>query len=256
VRSASSLLVSEPTPQPSATPPASPVPAALAAPAAPAAPAPAPPPAAPPAAIAPPPPVAVAAVAAPAVARPSYLDPASIRPAVIIAIINAALFYGTQILNEALPAAASDVPVTAGGTVDIGSGSRITPVAGWVPSRHDNGNGIKLEKGIVIIDLFPEVVGTNAVDLAEKYRDQVLKTATTQFTATNVEAFTSTNGTQGARFRYQGIFTGIDVPIEGEVSVLFAGGPGVVADAWTRQGSLDDSLGEIHAMVQTIVVGS
>ena len=36
--------------------------------------------------------------------------------------------------------------------------------------------------------------------------------------------------------------------------MLYDAGLGVVADAWTRQGDLDDALGEIHAMDQSIEV--
>jgi hypothetical protein len=191
-----------------------------------------------------------------AAARPrvSFLDPASIRPTVIVAIIIAALFYGTQILNEALPAAASEVPVSASGTVAIGEGAVITPIDGWTASAHDSGDGVRLDKGIVAVDLVAETFGQDAKDLAAGYRDEVLKADTTQFTATPIETFTSSNGTPGARFRYQGVFTGIDVAIEGEVTVLFDTGLGVVADAWTRQGDLDEALGEIHEMLQSVVV--
>lgn len=203
---------------------------------------------------------APAAVAAPAAGAPtrttraSFLDASSIRPTVVVAIIIAALFYGTQILNEALPAAASEVPVSASGSVSIGDGSVITPLDGWVASPHDKGDGVRLEKGTVVVDLYPETFGADAAELAAGYRDQVLATDTTQFTSTPIQVFTSSNGTPGARFRYQGVFTGVDVAIEGEVTVLFANGPGVVADAWTRQGDLDGALGEIHDMLQSIVV--
>lgn len=170
----------------------------------------------------------------------------------IIAIIIAALFYGTQILNEALPAVASEVTVSAGGAVDLGQGLAITPLPGWAASAHESGNSIRLEKGIVVLDLFTQTAGSSAKQIAEAYRDEVLAADTTQFTATTIETFGSNTGTSGARFRYQGLFTGVDVAIEGEVTVLFDSGLGVVADAWTRQGDLDDALDEIHAMVQTI----
>ncbi|HET7181801.1 MAG TPA: hypothetical protein VFI15_06170 [Candidatus Limnocylindrales bacterium] len=234
--------MSEPTPQPPSIPGAStadPAPAPIAAP---------PADASPPADVSPPAPPAAAAPAP----RRSFVDPASIRPTAIIAIVIAALFYGTQILNEALPAAASEVPVSAAGTVAIGDGPVITPIDGWVASPHDSREGIRLEKGIVVVDLFSETFGEDAADLAAAYRDEVLASDTTQFTATPIQAFTSSSGTPGARFRYQGVFTGVDVAIEGEVTVLFDDGLGVVADAWTRQGDLDEALGEIHDMLQSI----
>ena len=232
-RGASSAPVSEPTPPPTAPsdsvpPNAAPATATASQPAADLAPEPAPAP------------------------RRSFLDQASIRPTAVVAIIIAALFYGTQILNEALPAAASEVPVTAGGTVDIGPGTTITPLSGWAASAHDSGNGIRLEKGIVAVDLFSESFGSTAVEVAEAYRDEVLKSDTTQFTATTPEVISTASGLVGARFRYQGLFTGIDVAIEGEVTVVCDGGVSAVADAWTRQGGLDAALGEVHAMLQTV----
>jgi hypothetical protein len=199
-------------------------------------------------------PDALAAPPAPVAPRRSGLDAASVRPTLIIAAIIAALFYGTQILNEALPAAASDIPVSASGSVEIGPGAVITPLDGWAASAHDTTDGIRLEKGVVVIDLYAETFGSSAIELANAYRDQVLQADTTQFTATRPEIVTLANGTAGVRFRYQGLFTGVDVAIEGEVTVLYNAGLGVVADAWTRQGDLDGSLGEIHDMLQTVEV--
>jgi hypothetical protein len=192
------------------------------------------------------------AASTPAAARRSFLDGPSVRPTLIVAIVIASLFYGTRILNEALPAAASKVPVSASGAVVIGQGATITPLAGWSASAHEGGDAIRLEKGIVVVDVFVESFGASAVELAGAYRDEVLAADTTQFTSTTIEPFTAGSGTRGARFRYQGLFTGVDVAIEGEVAVLLDDGLGVVADAWTRQGDLDDALGEIHAMVQSI----
>jgi hypothetical protein len=186
--------------------------------------------------------------------RRSGLDAASLRPTIIVAAIIAALFYGTQILNEALPAAASDVAVTAGGAIEIGEGAVITPFADWAATAHENTDGVRLEKGIVVIDLFASTFASSAGELADAYRTEVLEADTTQFTATRAEIVTITNGTTGVRFRYQGLFTGVDVAIEGEVTVLYDAGVGVVADAWTRQGDLDAGLGEIHDMLETIEV--
>ena len=206
-------------------------------------------------AAAPAPPAAPAAPAPASIAarRPS-LDPASVRPTIIVALIIAALFYGTQILTEALPAAASDVPVTASGSIEIGEGATFTPPSDWAASVHDNGEGVRLEKGIVVVDLWAETFGSSATELADAYRREVLEADTTQFTSTPPELVATANGTTGVRFRYQGLFTGVAVAIEGEVTVLYDGGLGVVADAWTRQGDLDVALGEIHDMVRTVVV--
>jgi hypothetical protein len=204
--------------------------------------APVPPPAAPP----PPPPMARRS-------RLGGLDPATRRQTFVVAAVIAALFWGTQILNEAVPANAKD-QAAAGQAVAIGDGVRITPLDGWVASPHASGTGIRLEKGVVVIELYPETVGGNAGALAAAYLEH-LKTGTTQLTATDTEVATTPNGT-AARFSYQGMFSGVDTALEGEVTALFVGGQGVLADAWSGRGALASLLGEVHDMLQTIEVGS
>lgn len=216
-------------------PPAAPVPPPAAAPAP------------PPAAAAPPPTAALRS-------RLGALDPATRRQTFVVAAVIAAMFWGTQILNEAIPANAKD-QAAAGQPVAIGDGARITPLGGWVSSPHESGTGIRLEKGVVVIDLYPETVGGNAGALAAAYLEQVLRTSSTQLTATDTEVATTPNGT-AARFSYQGMFSGVDTALEGEVTALFVGGQGVLADAWSGRGDLASLLGEVHDMLQTIEVGS
>lgn len=171
----------------------------------------------------------------------------------MVAVVIATLFFGSQVLNEAIPAAATTI--TPGTAIDIGDGARITTLEGWVVTAHDNGVGIRLEKGVVVIDLYPETLGGNASALAQAYLDEVLHPGATQLTTTEFEVATGDNGT-AARFNYQGLFEGVEVPIEGEVTALFIGAQGVVADAWSRQGDLASLLGEVHAMLETIEVVS
>jgi ketosteroid isomerase-like protein len=205
----------------------------------------APPPASPPPAPAP---------AAPAPARRPGLDPATGRQTIIVAAVIAALFYGSQVVNEALPAnAQGQVAATSGVPVAISAVAQITPLSGWVATEHESGNGIRLEKGIVVIDLFTRTFGANAGELAGAYLDDVLRPDATQITTSETEVVTTETGT-AARFAYQGIFKSVEVPIEGEVTALFASGHGVIADAWTRQGELGELLEEIHAMLGTIEV--
>ena len=197
----------------------------------------------------PPPPAAVAPPPAPAVARPRLnLDPATRRQSFIVAGVIAALFFGSQILNEALPSGGNEV--RPGSPIPIGQKARITPLEGWLPSARDNG-GVRLEKGVVVLDLSAETIGQDAGDLARAYLEQVLQRAATQLTTTDVETATTANGS-AARFSYQGIFGGS--AFEGEVTTVFAGGQGVIADAWTVQGSLTTLLGEVHQMLETIEV--
>jgi hypothetical protein len=173
----------------------------------------------------------------------------------MVAIVIAALFYGSSVLNEALPANAADqgVVAVAGERLAVGDGVRITPTEGWISSPHDSGSGIRLEKGVVAVDLYPESFGGNAGALADAYLEDILKPDATQLTTTEPEVVSGPDGT-AARFGYQGIFEGADVPIEGEVTAVFIGSQGVVADAWSRQGDLGSLLGEVHAMLDTIEV--
>lgn len=198
-----------------------------------------------------PPPVALAPV--PPVRRPG-LDPATRVQTIIVAVVIAAMFWGSQILNEAIPVSAQG-QVAPGESVEIGGGARITPLDGWVSTPHENGTGIRLEKGIVVIDLFPETFDGSAGDLARAYLEEVLKPDATQLTATEPEVETNANAS-AAQFTYQGLFKGVDVAIEGEVTAILLGGRGVIADAWSSQGDLAGLLGEIHAMLGTIEVAS
>ncbi len=202
-----------------------------------------------------PPPPAVAPPPAPppsAVARlAGGLDPATRRQALIVAGVLAASFFGSQILNEALPAAGGG-QVRPGTPIAIGEGIEITPLEGWIASDHDNGFGIVLEKGTVALDLYPETVGQNAGELANAYLD-VLEAQATQLTASDMESATGATGS-AARFTYEGIFG--DNAVEGEVTAVFASGQGIVADAWSPQGRLSQALDEVHHMIQTIEVRS
>src|SRR6185369_7666155 len=99
------------------------------------------------------------------------------------------------VLNEALPAAAAPGEISAqpGNPVPISADWQITPVDGWVASTHDSGNGIRLEKGLVVVDLFPETF-ESAGDLATAYLEQALKANATQLNATDIETSTATAG--------------------------------------------------------------
>lgn len=207
----------------------------------------------PPPATAPPPP----AVAPPPVAPPSAvarlaggLDPATRRQTIIVAGVLAAFFFGSQILNEVLPPGQGQV--RPGTPIAIGEGVEITPIEGWVARDHDNGFGIVLEKGTVVLDLYPETVGQNAGDLAAAYLD-VLKQQATQLTASDTETATGATGS-AARFTYEGIFG--DNALEGEVTAIFTSGQGIVADAWAPQGRLSQAMDEVHQMIETIEVQS
>lgn len=204
-----------------------------------------PPPATPPGALPP-------AGSAPGRPRFGALDPATFRQTVVVAAILASTFFGSQVLNEALPAAQDDIVVD-GNPIAIGDAGEITPLAGWSASTHEGGEGIRLEKGVVVFDVFAETFGQDASELADGYLEQILRPASTQLTVSDLEVASGPNGT-AARFTYQGIFTGAEGAIEGEVTALKSGGQGVVADAWSSQGELGVLLDEVRQMILTIEV--
>lgn len=201
-----------------------------------------------------PPPGATPPPAGSAPARPRFggLDPATFRQTAIVAAILASAFFGSQVLNEALPAAQNDLVVD-GNPIAIGGVAEITPLTGWVATPHDGGSGVRLEKGVVVLDLFPETFGQNAGELADAYLEEVLRPSATQLTASEPMVASGQNGT-AARFTYQGIFQGAEGAIEGEVTAIKSGGQGIIADAWSSQGDLGELLDEVHQMILTIEV--
>jgi hypothetical protein len=181
------------------------------------------------------------------------LDPTTRRPTLVVAALIAGLFFGSQILNEAIPANAGGNGGGDPGTpVAIGDVSRITPLAGWSVGRLDGG-GLRLEKGFVVVDLFESSFSGTAGDLARGYVEEVLRPAATQLSATEPQVATGEGGS-AARLTYSGIFTGADGTIEGEVTVFVPSGGAVVADAWSPLGQLAPLLPEVHDMLNTIEV--
>lgn len=179
-------------------------------------------------------------------------DPGTFRQTLIVAGVIAALFFGTQVIDDALPAAAAQgaIDVAPGNPISVGGGWQITPLTGWQATPEDSGGGIRLEKGVIVVDVFPESFHS-AGDLAQAYLVEVLEKQASQLTSTSVQPVTEGGG-QAARFNYQGIFNQSDGSIEGEVTAVVSGGNGVVADAWAPQGGLAEDLSEVHQMVDTI----
>jgi hypothetical protein len=183
-------------------------------------------------------------------ASPRGLDPATRLQTILVGAVIAALFFGSQLLNEALPSNTGDV--AAGDTVAIGEAATFTAVEGWIRSDLESG-GVRLEKGVVVLDLFPVSQATNASELAQAYLDEVLVGSSSELTSSDIEVATE-GAVTGARFRYQGIFTGAEGPIEGEVTAIVRAGIGVVADAWSPQAGLDSLIAEARQIVATIEI--
>ncbi len=186
----------------------------------------------------------------PAPPRASAFDPTTRRQTLIVAAVIAALFFGSQILNEAIPASAGQA--RPGEAVGIAGTATITPLDDWVVSEFDDGSGIRLEKGVVVLDLFEAAAGS-AGELAGLYLEEALREQSTELTSTDIETTTITIGS-AARFSYQGLFIGAEGAIEGEVTTLATAGQGVVGDAWAPRGGLGGLLDEVHQMLATIEV--
>jgi hypothetical protein len=175
------------------------------------------------------------------------------RPTLIVAAIIAALFFGSPIVNEAIPGTVGEVE--AGAPIPVGTSSSITPTSGWTASEL-NGGGTRLEKGAVVLDLF-EVRAANGRELAQAYLDEALIAQSTELTTSAMEMADGA-GSSAARFTYQGLFIGAEGAIEGEVTAIVStdAGLGVVADAWSPRGRLVDLLEEARAMIESIEVGT
>jgi len=187
----------------------------------------------------------------PAPSRRTRLDPATTRPTFIVAAVIALLFFGSQILNEAIPPAlAGAVP---GEPVQVAAGVQLTPSDGWIATEHEDDDGIRLEKGVVAIDVFAFGFDGGARELARLYLDEGLRPFASQLNAAPTEIVAGPSG-PAARFAYQGLFSGANGAIEGEVTAIVAGGTGVLLDGWGPQGSVEGLLGEVHEMIATVTV--
>ena len=190
----------------------------------------------------------------------SGLDPAMKRPTIIVAAVIVALVVGTQMLNALIPGPAAGGNGSSGGTTngttsfDLGRGVSVTPPAGWVVREQPSVlEGIRLQRGGVIVDLLVAPYGGTPTELLSTYADQVLKEDANSLTVHDVVVTGAGNGRPAARAKYDGIFKGSG-HLEGELSTQVFGSTGVIVDAAARQGALEGALGDVHQMLGTIEV--
>lgn len=200
----------------------------------------------------PPPPPAPVAGGGSGRALMSWLDPQGIRPTAIVAGVILALFFGSQLLNGILPAAAQQggIPVGPGSTVELGA-LRIHLVGGW---QAVNGPvGPRLAKGSVAVDVQSGPFTGDPADLYAEFVNTQLAPFATGFGATQPSAITVGPGVRAARGAYTGVF-GDAGEIEGEVTAMATGGTGYVFDAWGASGTLRSLLAEVQRMLETVEV--
>lgn len=209
----------------------------------------------------------------------SQLDSTGYRPTAIVVGVILALFFGSQLLNAIVPAAAvgpgnpgpggpgsgpgmtfgpvipgpGSTPLPPGSTLTVGS-LRVPLESGWVPQEVPGTNIIvRLAKGSVAIDVLSASIAGQA-DAAAVYSSYMseLADAATGFGSTSANALQIGSGIPAARGSYTGVFGQFQV--EGEVTTFVVGAQGFIFDAWGGSGTLAGSLAEAQRMIDNIQV--
>ena len=183
-------------------------------------------------------------------ARAPRLDPAGVRPTLILAAVIAVLFFGSQILNAVIPAAAGGADPQAPGTLDVGA-LRIQIAPGW--QALDGPVGPRIARGSVAIDIGNVPFTGDVRSLYDEFVAQALAPHAIGFGATAASLVEVGNGVPAARGAYTGVF-GEGGEIEGQLTALVVGGQGYVFDAWGQAGSLNPLLPEVELMLDTLRV--
>jgi hypothetical protein len=164
-------------------------------------------------------------------------------PTTGLALLIAAIFLGSQLLNSALPAQAG----ADGGTVEI-AGLRIHLADGW--QAVEGPIGPRLVRGSVAVDIQSAPFAADASSLYDLFVADVLAPAATGFAATGSSLVVVGPGLAGARGAYTGVFGGAG-PVEGQLTALVNGGTGYVLDAWGPAGTLAAQLDDVELMIAT-----
>ena len=181
-------------------------------------------------------------------------EPTGVRPTILVGGIILALFFGAQLLNSVLPAAAGGPgpQPQPGGAVDIGP-IRVHVPNGWQVGQMPGGAGTRLARGGVVIDFQTNPFQGDAPTLYNAFVNQVLAPGATGFQATQPSLIQVGSGIAGARGAYTGVFAGNnDGQLEGQLTTFVVDGTGVVIDAWGPIGTLRPLLGDVDLIISTI----
>jgi hypothetical protein len=190
----------------------------------------------------------------------SQLDPAGKRPTIIIAAALIVAIFGSQFLNALIPVPRGLQGGGGGGggggakTLDIGGGARITPPPNWtVVGPSPNLQGVRLQKGSVLVDVMVASYGGAPQELLQTYVNQVVKAQATQLTLGDTTVGPGANGHVSARAAYVGVFKNAGT-LQGEIVTQVWGNVGVVFDSAAPQGQLQAARGEIETIIGTLEV--
>ncbi|HEY7600462.1 MAG TPA: hypothetical protein VH741_11090 [Candidatus Limnocylindrales bacterium] len=201
-------------------------------------------------------PAAASPPRAPAQALVGRLDPAGVRPTIVLAVFLGALFFGSQVVNSAIPLPAAPPGATAGpdgrpaSSVDLGELTVQVP-AGW--QLTDGPVGPRLARGSVAIDIGSLAFNGDATSLYNAFVSEVLAPNATGLSATQPALVQVGPGVPAVRGIYTGIF-GEGGQVEGHVTALVVDGTGYVFDAWGLVGTLRPLLPDVELVTDTLVV--
>ena len=217
------------------------------------------PPPAPP--VAPPP---VAAVGAPPAVRSGFRAPAWLgldsggwRGTIAFAAALAALVFGTQAINGAIPARGAN---DGGQGTGVAISDRVTihPASGWtVGGKFTDMPGIQFQKGDVAFDVrVTTFTDGGAGKLLASYLKQFIVPQATQLDITTTKETVVGRQYRAYRATYVALFKELSGPTDGQVTgLVFKDGLAIVFDAWAPQGSLTNALDDIQDMIDTVEIG-
>jgi hypothetical protein len=195
----------------------------------------------------------------PASAPPAPHAAAPIRearwiPSIIVLVVMVAVIVGGYPIAEAVRPPG---PVVEAGRIEVG-GFTLTPPPGWTvvrqfeelaPGSQAPGVQIGRGQGAALIVAFPNQPDPAA--LLERYVQEVLAPQAIDAQVSDVFQVQGQLGAGVQQF-YLGTFQGVEVPLEGDVTV-FAGasGTGLVVDGWSGEGQYGQIQDEVHQMAAT-----
>ena len=193
----------------------------------------------------------------------SQLDPTGKKPTLIVAAALLIAILGSQVLNAIIPAPRGTIPAGGGGgggggggarTIEVGGGARITAPSGWTSvGASPSLQGVRLQKGSVIIDVMVASYGGTPQELLQTYVAQILRGQANQLTVGDTAVGPAANGRVAARAAYVGIFKDAGT-LQGQLTTQVWGSVGVVFDAAAPQGQLQATLGDVETIIGTLEV--
>lgn len=175
----------------------------------------------------------------------------------VLLLVVVTSFGGFVVGGQAGQAVVEPGPDPQQAPIEVVPGVFVQPVSGWeyVGPIEAGLEGGRLTRGNATLDVFATgLEGTaiaSAEDLWNAYLFEVLEPAAEQLRFTEQLEIVPVGVYQGVRGYYVGTFTGVQAPVEGEVTALTLDpGVGVIFDGWASEGQLGVVIEEIRAMIE------